>query len=157
MALQVAWARGFVGWSIVALLSIINNAITAGWLLAVGSAFVGGVGIVITLVALFASFNLAVSANSASSGGPSDLSSVQWLNWTSVGGTDGSLEDLQLLGGDGLRFGQNVPGNLLGARRSGKRTSVSGDWGGLVSEDGGEGEGLGTSIAASAFVVGTGG
>lgn len=158
MALPVAWASGVVGWSVVALLSIINNAITASWLHAVGSAFVGLVGVVITLVALFTSLDLAVSANGTCGSGPSDLSSVQGLNWTSIGSSNGSLEGVQLLRRDGLGFGQNVPSDLLGARRSGERTRIFGDWGRQVSEERGKGEGLGGSTAAAlASVVGTGG
>lgn len=158
MALQVAGAGGVIGSSVVALLTIINNAITASWLLAVGSAFVWFVGVVVTLVALFTGLDLAVSANSTSGGGPGDLSSVQGLNRTSVGGSNSLLEDLELLRRDGLRLGQNVPSDPFRAWRGCERTAVSGNWGGFVSEDGSQREGLGgTTSAASASVVAAGG
>lgn len=138
VALQVAGAGDTVGISVVALLSIVDNSITASWLLAVGSAFVGLVAIVVTLVALFSSLNLAVSANGSGCGGPRHLSAIQRLNRTGIGSTNGSLEDLQLLNGDGLGFGQNVPGHFLSARGSSKGTRIFGNWGGLVAKDRGQ-------------------
>jgi len=153
LALQVAWSSNGVLVTLIALLTIINNAITAGWFHAVLSAFVWEVGVVIALIALLTSFNFAVTTDSTSSSGPGNLSAVQGLDWARVGSTDGLLEELELLRRDGLRLGQHIPGNLLRARWGSEGTNVSGNRGRLISEQRGQGEGSGTTVAASAPVI----
>lgn len=155
VALQVAWACGGVGWSVVALLVGVEDSITTSGFGAAGSAFVSKVGIVIARVTFLTSLDDAISTNWGGSGGPRNLSSVQRLRFTGVSSrTKGGLETGELAWGQGSRVGQNVPGDLLGARGSGERTRVSGNGRGSTEENVGPGDlPVDGSGAASARVL----
>lgn len=156
-ALEVARSSGGILGTSIAFLTGVEDTITTSGFAAGGSAFVSSVGIVVTGVALFISFNDAVSADRSSSVGPGDLSSVQWVDVTSII-TDGSLEDGQLFGRDGGWLGEDVPGDSLSARRRSQRTSVLNSWRvGKLGEENGGVECSGTSSATSASVVSAGG
>jgi len=159
MALKVARSSGRVGSTSVAFLTRVEDSITTLGLHAVRSALVSSVGVVVTSVAFLISFLNAVTTNWSPGVGPGHNSSVEWLNFSVVSPWKSSLEDGELSGREGGWLSEDVPFDVLTARRRSVRTRVGHSWGtDEVSGKGNSGvEGSGTSGAASAEVAGTGG
>lgn len=134
----------------IAIFTTIQNTVTTSGFDAVGSAFVGNIGVVITLIALLSSFDDAVTADSSRSGSPGNISLVDGLNSSRVSVTkESSSEFGELSGSHSAGPGEDVPFDVFRARRNSERTGVSGNRGSSVE---GVGKAEGRSVADTAGV-----